>query len=378
MMNKYSSDILIKLSVVLFIAQSTICIDASPLKKQTKSELLAVTLVMRHGDRSPMESFPNDKHFNAKNFPLGAGQLTKPGIIRLYALGKWFRNQYKDFLSDAYKPSEILVRSTDTDRSIMSASTVLAGMYPPHGDQIWNNNLLWQPIPVYSENKEKDDILVEKRPCKLRDQLYNQAKSENYPLLKERHSDIFKQIANYSGYTNVSLYQVEVINNLRYVYTNFNKSFIPDWIKRLNFTELDHLGNTEYTLKTLTPTQARLQTGPFFYSLIEHFDKFSNKKDEQTPKFRIISAHDSTIINILDVMGAYDFRKIGFCDTIIYEFRKSKEGQFFITIYLKQEDKLHPLTAHRCSVECRWDDFKQKMSNVTIDIINWKRECDSV
>ena len=44
---------------------------------------------------------------------------------------------------------QIHVESTDYDRTLMSAYTVLSGLYPPSGDQIWNTHINWQPIPVH-------------------------------------------------------------------------------------------------------------------------------------------------------------------------------------------------------------------------------------
>lgn len=42
------------------------------------------------------------------------------------------------------------IRSTDYDRAIMSAQTTLAGLFPPANEEIWNENILWQPIPVHT------------------------------------------------------------------------------------------------------------------------------------------------------------------------------------------------------------------------------------
>ena len=45
----------------------------------------------------------------------------------------------------------------------MSAYSVLAGLFPPIGDQVWNPGIPWQPIPVHTMPKEEDfvsDLLI--------------------------------------------------------------------------------------------------------------------------------------------------------------------------------------------------------------------------
>uniref|UniRef100_A0A8C4YSL3 acid phosphatase n=1 Tax=Gopherus evgoodei TaxID=1825980 RepID=A0A8C4YSL3_9SAUR len=105
--------------------------------------------VFRHGDQTPCESFPTDKH--KKNaWPQGSGQLTKLGIQRQYELGQYMRKRYKHFLSTVYNQFEIYVQSTDADPTLMSAQASLAGLYPLAGNQVWNPKILWQPIPVHT------------------------------------------------------------------------------------------------------------------------------------------------------------------------------------------------------------------------------------
>ena len=40
----------------------------------------------------------------------------------------------------------------------MSAYSNLAGLYPPVGQQIWNKDLLWQPIPVETKPASEDNV----------------------------------------------------------------------------------------------------------------------------------------------------------------------------------------------------------------------------
>uniref|UniRef100_A0A3P9NM32 Lysosomal acid phosphatase n=1 Tax=Poecilia reticulata TaxID=8081 RepID=A0A3P9NM32_POERE len=113
--------------------------------------------LFRHGDRSPVKAFPTDPHQESA-WPQGFGQLSQVGMRQQYELGQYLRTRYKDFLNESYIRHEILVRSTDVDRTLMSAEANLAGLYPPKGQQIFQPSLKWQPIPVHTvsfmESKE--------------------------------------------------------------------------------------------------------------------------------------------------------------------------------------------------------------------------------
>uniref|UniRef100_A0A914VGC0 acid phosphatase n=1 Tax=Plectus sambesii TaxID=2011161 RepID=A0A914VGC0_9BILA len=75
-----------------------------------------------------------------------------------FELGKYLRQRYDGFLSRKYLPYEIVVRSTSYNRAIMSASANMAGLFEPEGDQIWNQGLRWQPVPVQVVPKEDDPV----------------------------------------------------------------------------------------------------------------------------------------------------------------------------------------------------------------------------
>uniref|UniRef100_A0A670JQJ1 acid phosphatase n=1 Tax=Podarcis muralis TaxID=64176 RepID=A0A670JQJ1_PODMU len=102
------------------------------LQSASGRELVFVLLIYRHGDRSPIEVYPNSLH-NESAWPQGFGQLTKIGMQQQYELGKYIKKRYSNFLSAEYKREEILIQSTESDRTIMSAQANLAGMYPPTG-----------------------------------------------------------------------------------------------------------------------------------------------------------------------------------------------------------------------------------------------------
>ena len=48
---------------------------------------------------------------------------------------------------------------------MMSAMSNLAGLYPPKGNQVWNPDILWQPIPVHTRPLAEDNLLSSHARC---------------------------------------------------------------------------------------------------------------------------------------------------------------------------------------------------------------------
>lgn len=99
--------------------------------------------VWRHGDRAPLETYPLDPYQeDAWTFGgSGWGQLSPLGMEQHLKLGKLVRERYitgnYTFLSNYYDSHEIYVRSTDVNRTIISALSNMAGMWsqPDYGNR---------------------------------------------------------------------------------------------------------------------------------------------------------------------------------------------------------------------------------------------------
>ncbi|XP_020614726.1 testicular acid phosphatase homolog, partial [Orbicella faveolata] len=127
--------------------------------------------VYRHGDRSPTHIYPNDP-YQEDVWPQGIGMLTQKGMRGEYALGKFLKSRYVEgyklfnatyILKEVREFSSslrvnIYIRSSDYDRTLMSAQTQLNGLYPPKGHQIWRDNLDWQPIGIHVVPLEDDYV----------------------------------------------------------------------------------------------------------------------------------------------------------------------------------------------------------------------------
>jgi lysosomal acid phosphatase len=66
---------------------------------------------------------------------------------RHFDFGKSLRSKYNQ-LNEIYNRNRVYVRSTDYDRTLMSAYSLLSGLFEPKDYQIWNNDIKWQPIAV--------------------------------------------------------------------------------------------------------------------------------------------------------------------------------------------------------------------------------------
>jgi len=111
--------------------------------------LVQAHVVFRHGDRTPCNFYPNDPHKDLSEWPVGPGQLTARGKRMHYHLGQWLRKRYSHLLGPDYSETEVLVRSTDVDRTLMSAQSNLAGMFPPTKSMRWLDNFNWQHLKYY-------------------------------------------------------------------------------------------------------------------------------------------------------------------------------------------------------------------------------------
>jgi hypothetical protein len=82
--------------------------------------------------------------------------LTAAGIEQLHRLGQYLRTRYGSIISPTFHPNEIYVRSTDYDRTLMSAQSNLIGFYPLFN--VPAGKVPVQPIPIHTIPKADDFV----------------------------------------------------------------------------------------------------------------------------------------------------------------------------------------------------------------------------
>jgi len=129
-----------------------------------QGKLIFAIDVVRHGDRTPLIVSSN----MTEVLPFGPGQLTGLGMRQEYDLGKTLRQQYVErehLLPNHYDASSMNVRSSGYARTMMSAQSLLLGLYPLGTGPMVNETTSalpegFQPIPIYTVPVDQDSLLV--------------------------------------------------------------------------------------------------------------------------------------------------------------------------------------------------------------------------
>lgn len=83
---------------------------------------------------------------------------------------------------------------------MMSAAAAMAGFFPPSKDEIWNADLLWQPIPINMIPQNLDYVLRGGAPCDRYFQEFQSLwNSTEYKAKLESYGDLFKYLEEHSG-----------------------------------------------------------------------------------------------------------------------------------------------------------------------------------
>ena len=130
----------------------------------SKDRLVFLYTHFRHGARAPIEINKN-LYDNLKEYWTNPGELTGVGQRMLYLLGLRNRIRYikdQQFLSEKFDPHEILIYSSDSNRTLVSCSSQLQGLYPQKDLQgeILNNNQIDIAYPRVNINYRKSHHTV--------------------------------------------------------------------------------------------------------------------------------------------------------------------------------------------------------------------------
>ncbi|XP_054450841.1 prostatic acid phosphatase isoform X2 [Pteronotus mesoamericanus] len=339
-------------------------------------ELKFVALVFRHGDRSPIETFPNDP-IKESSWPQGFGQLTQLGMEQHYELGEAIRKRYGKFLNESYKHQEIYVQSTDVDRTLMSAMTNLAALFPPEGISIWNPKLPWQPIPVHTVPLSEDKLLyLPFKNCPRFDVLWKETfKSEEFQKRLRPYKDFIDTLPKLSGYHGKELFGIwtKVYDPLFCEGThNFT---LPSWATEDTMTKLKEL--SELSLLSLygihkQKEKCRLQGGVLVSEILKYMKRATQPSNHR--KLIMYSGHDTTVSGLQMALDVYNGILPPYASCHFMELYLEK-GEYFIEMYYRNDTRHepYPLTLPGCTPSCPLTKFTELVASVIPQ--DWSAEC---
>ncbi|XP_036401479.1 lysosomal acid phosphatase-like [Megalops cyprinoides] len=294
-----------------------------------------------------------------------------------YELGQVLKQRYEGFLSKNYNRSEIVVRSTDTDRTLMSAQANLAGMYPPSGSQVFNRNLTWQPIPVHTVPREQDRLLPFPlsgcpRYVTLMSETRNSAEYRNVTVF---YKDFMDMLQNNTG-LNVTMDSVWKIYDTLFVEKLHNKS-LPMWVTEEVMEKLKDLNDFSYQILFglyKWKEKARLQGGVLLSEIVTNISSYAS--DSQKPlKMKVYSGHDTTIMALQTALNVYNRILPPYASCHIFELHQEDDKSFSVAMYYRNDStkEPYPLVLPGCTQFCPLTEFENLIEPVIPK--NWKEEC---
>ena len=388
------------LSIFLFIF-IIIFINSKKLNNSGE-KLLFVWEHFRHGARQPYSSFDTKNWKDILNEHWkGFGELTPVGMRMHYLLGTSIKRKYSDFLGD-YNPNEILIRSTDVNRTILSAFSTLQGIYNNTNNFNLNNNQIKlgliqnknystkisekiislgnkaleggygvYPVHIYPTNFDHQYQLFRKDECPGIEKYINEIK--NSSETKNITHEICERINNTYGEFIFNFMNISGVDKPYYLYNYENlfsiaDTFVADYfngreLKAVNKSGIDmdkfyneclNISSIDSYYRTFgfSPTKLiYISISPLFTSLFNYMDMridLDKKcKTEQiiseSPKFVLTAGHDNSL-GLNDLFLKYEFdinyEKAVYSHNQVYELWKNEiDNKYFIKYFVNYKQK---------------------------------------
>uniref|UniRef100_A0A914BZ42 Acid phosphatase n=1 Tax=Acrobeloides nanus TaxID=290746 RepID=A0A914BZ42_9BILA len=298
-------------------------------------ELIFLQSVWRHGDRNPLESFPNDPYRFESNWTEGWGELTVRGMEQHFNLGQNLSKKYSNFIGQGpYNSRQIYIRSTDVNRTVISAMSNLIGFYYGQGNVSVNfpNITQWPtgfvPIAVHTFEYENDHVGNPHAKCKRLDELLSLVeKTPEYQNLT--NDSAFKEklatVQNLTGWSTLDfdsmwyLADTLYIEHFVYKFSNVDPNLVDmfDFINSTTDTYYDWVNGWElkpYQGVNFSVEIPTAKGGTLLWSIIglmnEKISCKNNPNDTSDKcnwinklKYYAYSAHDSTLAALFSTLG---------------------------------------------------------------------------
>ncbi|CAF1224512.1 unnamed protein product [Rotaria sordida] len=311
-------------------------------------ELIAGHVLFRHGERTPVKTFPTDP-IQEKDWPNGFNQLTIAGIEQQYRLGKYLRSRYNSILSTNYVTSEIYVRSTNYNRTLISAQSNLIGLYPLY-------NILHDKIPIHTVSIEQD-FLLGINNCPRYDQIQNGTyQSDEFKNMNTYYDPFFKKLQIWTNITEITMFNALDIADTIFFAHIYNKT--PAWADENVRKNLSNIHDLSFHFLYLNNDSKRIRGGPLIQDIWINMNNSSRGGTYR--KLKMYSAHDTTVSAALAFLGINCPQQPSYASALFLDLYKRSSTYYIKVEYLNVTDsnKPYPYLLDSCpTLECPLDTF---------------------
>ncbi|XP_018403552.1 PREDICTED: venom acid phosphatase Acph-1-like [Cyphomyrmex costatus] len=290
------------------------------------------------------------------------------GKFNMYNLGVYLRETYDEFLGNVYMSDIMKTRTTEHSLSILSAQLVHAGLWPPTKNQMWNENLNWQPIPFeYLELKE-DTLMLGFLCPNFISQMNQILQTIQTQKMLAQHQSLFHHLSKYTE-RNIStpsdvalLYAtLETLADQNYMLPNWAINVFPDGTM-YNVTLL------EYDLLSTTPLQKQLNGGTFLEEIIGNSLKYIIGDISKKQKMMLYSGNVRNIVGVLKNLNLWSPHIPNEAAALIFELYFNNDTNTYgikINYYTGIDDMIIVLSLPNCTEICPLN----TLINATINLI---------
>ncbi|CAF0751974.1 unnamed protein product [Adineta ricciae] len=284
--------------------------------------------VYRHGDRTPIFAYSTSS-VSASFWHNGFGQLTRRGQLQHIRLGQHLRQRYSRLLNTTYVASELYVRSSDSDRALMSAYSNLVGLYPISKDKLkekilsnlsnqdeWPELLPWQPIPVHTVPASEDYIMGVSQ-CPYFFELVEQIQSgEQVRNISNDFQEFFRHLSNWTGSEVNNLFDAWILADAILIEALYNVS--GSWADTMTLAKLEQIVGLSFYYLFDSPDTNRLIAGPLIADIWSNIQNLITNQSRGY-KTKIYSGHDASIVAVLSFFDANYFHHPPYCATLLFD-----------------------------------------------------------
>ncbi|XP_034950111.1 venom acid phosphatase Acph-1-like [Chelonus insularis] len=344
-------------------------------EKLNEKTLRQVTLLMRHGQRAPVSTYPNDPYLNSTMEPYGWGQLTNKGRLNVYNEGLYLRDRYGNFLGSEYTPTKFWLQSTSADRAKMTAMILASALWKPDEKQTFKPDVNWQPVVLHYWTRTEDKLLIIWNACPKytmeRMKIQNETLVQN---MNKKYKPMFEEVEHLSGQKMNSLSDIsDIYGTLKSEETMGLQ--LPEWTKDYYPEQMEPLSNFHLAMNVFNEELRRLAGGPFLKKLTRKMkEKAEGTLKPPQRKMYAYIAHDNTLANILTALNVWDRKDPGYNAMILFELHENHEKWYVQVFYKNSPDyKTEPLDIPGCGTSCTLDEFIEATKSVIPE--NYEEEC---